>query len=327
VKVEFLDRFDLLREATWNGLLDRAAAPTIFLTWQWQSHWWRFFGQGRPLRLLKVSDSSDQLLGLLPLYADTGGVFRIVGGVEVSDYLDLLAPGGSEEEVWAALLQHRSAESAAWDLHCLRGGSATVALLPLLAPAYGLTARVSREERCPILELGGSWEAYLETLSGKNRHELRRKIRRLERELPGATVRSHRTREGLAAAMDAFLALHRQAKPGKARFMDDRMAGFFSAVGGALAERGWLRLWFLEAEGEPLAALLTYEYAGSVGLYNSGFDPTRAALSPGIVLLCHVIRDAIERGFGRFDFLRGEEPYKYAFGPLPVDLFNVVLAR
>ena len=76
-------------------------------------------------------------------------------------------------------------------------------------------------------------------------------------------------------------------------------------------------------EGAPVAAFLCLEYAGRVGLYNSGFDPARAQLAPGIVLLAHVIRDAIERGVPVFDFLRGEEPYKYGFGPSPEDVFNV----
>ena len=60
-----------------------------------------------------------------------------------------------------------------------------------------------------------------------------------------------------------------------------------------------------------MAAFICLEYARSVGLYNSGFDPARAQLAPGIVLLAHLIQDAIERGIPTFDFLRGEEPYKY----------------
>ncbi len=327
MKVESLDRFDLLDATTWNGLLTRTAAPVLFLTWQWQHHWWRAFGDGRPLRLHRVSDSSGQLMGLLPLYAESDGTMRIVGGVDVSDYLDLLAPSGREEEVWGALLQHRSSEPGVWDLHCLRASSATVSLLPSLAPQYGLRARVSREERCPILSLPETWDAYLGGLSGKDRHELRRKLRRLERELPGARVRSHASANGVDEAMTAFLTLHRKSKPGKARFMDTRMAEFFRVVAGALMREGWLRVWFLEHRGRPLAAYLAYEYAGSVGLYNSGFDPADAALSPGIVLLSQVIEDAIGRGFRRFDFLRGEEPYKYAFGATPEDLFNVVVTR
>jgi CelD/BcsL family acetyltransferase involved in cellulose biosynthesis len=266
-------------------------------------------------------------MGLLPLYAGSDGTLRLVGGVDVSDYLDLLAPAGGEDEVWAALLQHRSFEPAAWDLHCLRAASPTVSLVPALAPQYGLRARVFREERCPVVALPRTWDEYLAGLPGKDRHELRRKLRRLERALPGATARSHAAADGLDTAMTAFLDLHRKSKPGKARFMDSRMEGFFRAVAGALAREGWLRVWFLEGGGHALAAYLTFEYAGSVALYNSGFDPAHAALSPGIVLLGHVIRDAIERGFRRFDFLRGDEPYKHGFGATPEDLFNVVVAR
>ena len=76
----------------------------------------------------------------------------------------------------------------------------------------------------------------------------------------------------------------------------------------------------------PVAAFICTEYGSSVGLYNSGFDPVHARLAPGIVLLGHVIRDAIERRVPVFDFLRGEEPYKYAFGPVPTDLLSVRVA-
>jgi CelD/BcsL family acetyltransferase involved in cellulose biosynthesis len=185
---------------------------------------------------------------------------------------------------------------------------------------------VEREDRCPVLALPKSWDEYLAHLSGKDRHELRRKMRRLERELPGATARSHGLAAGWDEAMTRFLTLHRLSKVGKARFMDERMERFFRSATAALATAGWMRLWFLEFESAPVAAFLCIEYAGSVGLYNSGFDPARAALAPGIVLLAHVIRDAIERGFPTFDFLRGEEPYKYGFGPSPEDVLNVRIA-
>jgi CelD/BcsL family acetyltransferase involved in cellulose biosynthesis len=177
-----------------------------------------------------------------------------------------------------------------------------------------------------VLALPKSWDEYLARLSGKDRHALRRKMRRLERELPGATVRAHAEVAGWDEAMTRFLALHRLSKVGKARFMDERMEHFFRSATARLAAAGWARLWFLERGGAAVAAFLCLEYAGSVGLYNSGFDPVWAQLAPGIVLLAHVIRDAIERGFPGFDFLRGEEPYKYGFGPSPEDVFNVRIA-
>jgi CelD/BcsL family acetyltransferase involved in cellulose biosynthesis len=247
----------------------------------------------------------------------------VLGGVDVSDYLDVIAAAGREEEVWQALLQFRAAQRVEWDLHAIRSTSPTVALLPQLAPASGLRALAEVEERCPVLALPGTWDEYLARLSGKDRHELRRKVRKLERELPAVAVRSHADPDGWGDALGRFLVLHRRSKVGKARFMDDRMERFFRDATSALAREGWARLWFLESEERPIASFLCLEYGGAVGLYNSGFEPEYARLAPGIVLLAHVVRDAIERAIPTFDFLRGEESYKQDFGPTPAELFNI----
>jgi CelD/BcsL family acetyltransferase involved in cellulose biosynthesis len=323
MKVEALPGFEALDEERWNTHLGRAGHPSVFLSWQWQTAWTRAFLGGRPLHLLRVSDDAGTLAGLLPLYEESQGVHRLVGGVDVSDYLDLIAPAGLEEEAWQALLQHRAGEASEWDLHAIRAASPTREIVPRLGAAAGLGVEVETEDRCPVLELPASWDVYLEGLSGKDRHELRRKIRKLERELPGTSVRSHAALHGWDAALAEFLRLHRLSKVGKARFMDERMETFFQDATRALAGAGWARLWFLDWNGAAVASFLCLEYAGSVGLYNSGFDPAHAKLAPGIVLLAHVIRDAIERGVPVFDFLRGEESYKYAFGPKPHDLLRI----
>ncbi|HUM15601.1 MAG TPA: GNAT family N-acetyltransferase [Candidatus Nitrosotalea sp.] len=326
LKVDVLPDLAVLDEARWNALLDSSRLPSVFLTWQWQTEWSQAFAADRPLQILTATCTDGTLAGLLPLYEEVPGRLRIIGGVDISDYLDVIARAGSEEDVWQALLQHRAGQPVEWDLHGIRAASPTATLLPALAPGSGLVATVERQDRCPVLPLPKSWDEYLARLSGKDRHELRRKIRRLERELPGATPRSHGDVAGWDEAMTRFLTLHRLSKVGKARFMDERMERFFRAATARLAAAGWARLWFLEHEGAAVAAFLCLEYAGSVGLYNSGFDPARAQLAPGIVLLAHVIADAIERGFPVFDFLRGEEPYKYGFGPAPEDVLNVRVA-
>jgi CelD/BcsL family acetyltransferase involved in cellulose biosynthesis len=326
MKVDVLPDWAGLDEARWNGLLDRSKVPSLFLSWQWQRHWTRAFVAEGALQLLTVTDDDGKLGGLLPLYEVKPGQLRIVGGVDVSDYLDVIAIGGREEEVWYALLQHRADQSAQWDLHGIRAMSPTVTLVPSLAPVHGLQVVATREDRCPVLSLPESWDEYLARLSGKDRHELRRKMRKLERERPGSSVRSHHAALGWDAALSDFLRLHRLSKVGKARFMDQRMERFFRDATHALAAAGWARLWFLEWQGTPIASFLCLEYAGSVGLYNSGFDPAHAKLAPGIVLLAHVIRDAISRAIPTFDFLRGEEPYKQSFGPVFEDLFNMKIA-
>jgi CelD/BcsL family acetyltransferase involved in cellulose biosynthesis len=323
MKVDVLPALTGLDEASWNGLLDRSAAPSVFLTWTWQTEWARAFAPDHPLQVLAVTDDDGGLAGLLPLYEDGPERLRVLGGVDVSDYLDLIAPAGSEEDVWQALLQHRAAQRVEWDLHAVRAASPTAEILPRIAPSWGLRVVADVEERCPVLALPATWDEYLARLSGKDRHELKRKMRKLERELPAITVSAHAGADGWDEALGRFLTLHRLSKVGKARFMDDGMERFFRDATRALAAAGWARLWFLEWEGKAVASFLCLEYAGTVGLYNSGFDPAQARLAPGIVLLAHVIGDAITRGIPTFDFLRGEEHYKLGFGPVLEDLFSV----
>src|SRR5438093_1164166 len=173
--------------------------------------------------------------------------------------------------------------------------SATGAALRRLAEASGLAVSATVEERCPVLALPRSWETYLASLSGKHRHELQRKMRRLEREAPEARVSSAGDPAEVGARLSQFLVLHRRSRVGKARFMDERMEGFFRRVLAALAARDGARVWLLETAAGPIASFITLEWDGTVGLYNSGFDPQRAALSLGVVLLTHLVRDAIER--------------------------------
>jgi CelD/BcsL family acetyltransferase involved in cellulose biosynthesis len=326
VKIETLPGPESVEPARWNALLAESRTPSVFLTSQWQAEWLRAFGAGRPVRVLAASDATETLAALLPLYEEEPGLWRIVGGVDVSDYLDLIAALGREEEVWEALLQHRAAERSIWHLRGIRADSPTATRLPGLASAHGLSCAVAPEERCPVLRLPESWDVYLASLSGKDRHELRRKMRKLEAELPEVRVRSVTAPAEVDVGLTHFLRLHRLSRTGKARFMDERMERFFRVALRALAASGWVRLWFLESAGTPVASFICTEYGERVGLYNSGFDPAYSRLAPGIVLLGHVIRDAIERRIPVFDFLRGDEPYKYAFGPTPTELMSLRLA-
>lgn len=316
MKVLLHDRLDAVGAPAWDALVAASRLRSPFLFWTWQSEWVRAFADGRRLEIRCVEDGAGNLVALLPLYESTPGTMQLVGGADVSDYLDLVAVQGREEEAWMALLQSRAAERVEWAMHAVPASSATVTALPQLAAACGLTAWATVEDRCPILALPPAWETYLASLSGKHRHELLRKMRRLERDAPDARVSSASAPAEIEARLGEFLDLHRRSRTGKARFMDGRMEGFFRRVLTAFAERGAARLWFLDAASGPIAGFVTLEWDGTVGLYNSGFDPDRASLSPGVVLLAQVIRDAIARGRRTFDFLRGEERYKYEFEPV-----------
>jgi len=128
--------------------------------------------------------------------------------------------------------------------------------------------------------------------------------------------------------MEAFIELHQKSDVDKHQFMDARMKGFFQAMAQVLHQHGWLQLAFIEINGDKAATMLNFDYRDSILVYNSGFYPRKYAwLSPGIVLLAYCIQHAIELGRTKFDFLRGDEEYKFRFGGQPTEVYRLLIMR
>ncbi len=329
--------------AEWNDLLRRSRFDTIFLTWEWQTTWWRCLGTTRgPLFLLAMREH-DRLVGIAPLYMsryDQRNVLQVVGCLEVADYLDLIVEAGQEEAVYTAFLDWLAGPTApAWevvDLCNQPSRSLAYTLLPQMAQARGWAVTVFQEDVCPVITLPSpspdpeydGWEAYLATLDKKERHEIRRKLRRVMREAPDARVRFVRGMAGLDEAITTFITLHRLSRQDKDAFMDAQMQGFFREIAATLARQGWLQLSFLEVEGQPIATYFCFEYNNEVQVYNSGYDPEAySQLSPGWVLLAWLIEDAIRHGRVRFDFLQGDEDYKHRFGGIDEPVYRTLIRR
>lgn len=317
----------------WNPLLRDSASDTLFLTWEWQSTWWEHLGEGE-LYLIAVRDGGH-LSGIAPLYLTTSDdglkTLSVVGCRDVSDYLDLIAASGQEAKVYGALLDWlESDEAPAWDLADLcnmPSASPTHSLLAEMAADRGYQVHTEVEDICPIIPLPATWDDYLNSLSKKQRHEIRRKLRRAE---GSGQINWYIVNEehDLAAEMEAFIELHQKSHVDKDEFMDAQMKGFFHAAAQVLHEAGWLQLAFMEVNGEKAATMLNFDYQDSIMVYNSGYNPHKyARLSPGIVLLAYCIQWAIELGRSKFDFLRGDEEYKYRFGAQPTEIYRLVIAK
>jgi CelD/BcsL family acetyltransferase involved in cellulose biosynthesis len=342
--------------AQWNALLARSSSNLIFLTRPYQEAWWRAFGTtgdcSCPPRILALSEG-DNLVGLAPFYlapvrpadlAEEAGrrpgtrraqaraghvgsalavpvvgerVIQLIGGVAVTDYLDLIAAPAHLEAAWRAVLGYWAAHADEWDVIDLRSlppASPSRRIVARLAAARGWHSSSAVEETCPALALPADWETYLAGLGKKDRHELRRKLRKAESAPVPITWRLVNAAAALPAAVDTFIALHQRSSADKADFMDAPMVAFFRSLPAVLGETGWLEVALLEVGGEPAAAYLSFDYGGRIYLYNSGYDPRFAEWSTGLVLLARRIQAAIAAGVPCFDFLRGDERYKYDLG-------------
>ncbi len=185
MKTDVHDSLEAVGADAWDALHAESRQRSPFLAWTWQREWVAVFGEGRRLEVRGVVDGTGRLVALLPLVETGPDRWLLVGGADVSDYLDLIALRDREDEAWAALLGSRAADRAVWELHAVPAASPTISALPALAAAAGLEVTATIEERCPILALPDSWDALLASLSGKHRHEISRKLRRFERRSAG----------------------------------------------------------------------------------------------------------------------------------------------
>ncbi len=325
--------FEAVSREEWNALLASSATDVIFLTWEWQSAWWNHMHPGDMFSLV-YRDSAGALLGIIPLFRfddeQKGPTLSIIGCEEVSDYLDFIIAPEYEAEICADLLDYlRSAPALSWNqlqLCNVPVQSIAYRVLTDLACAKGLSVQVTVQDRCPVIALPATWDAYLDTLDKKQRHEIRRKLRRAESQADTQCYVVSDQQHDVAAQMESFIALHRSSRPEKDVFMDERMKGFFIDIAGILAQRDWLQLSFLEIDGRKAAALFSFSYNQSYQIYNSGYDPELyGQFSPGIVLIAYCIQCAIGRGYKTFDFLRGEEEYKYRMGAKPTDVHELII--
>ncbi len=326
--------FDTLA-TEWNGLLHRSAADTIFLTLEFQRTWWQCLGEGELLILAVRDDDNGELVGIAPFFAtvDPQGqrVLATVGCVDVADYLDFIVAQGQEDTVYAALVDYLAGPNApAWDLLNLcniHQDSPTLDTLPALAESRGWTVSTARDDVCPIVQLPGTWEEYMEMLEGKQRREIRRKLRRAGGEIAQNWYIVGQEHD-LETEVGAFLDLMAASAPDKADFLTPRMRDFFYQLARVTYDAGWLQLVFLQAGGRNAAAYLNFVYNNRVLVYNSGLDwQTFPRLGAGIILTTHSIRHAIEQGREVFDFMRGDERYKYQFGGQDVEVRRLLVRR
>lgn len=311
--------FSSLRDE-WNALLHRSASDLIFLTWEWQYTWWQAYQAG-DLWIVTCRSENGTLVGIGPWFIqETEGerVIRTIGCVDVTDYVDIIAEQTQVDQVQEALATFLADHHDQYDrvnLCNIQETSSTYQHFPERLREANFEADMVLQEVCPVIHLPDNFEQYLERLDKKQRHEIRRKLRRAE---SGDTLDYYIVGEAhdFEQEVKKFLRLMAASQPSKAIFLqDEKNLTFFKAILGVMRENGWLQLSFLDINGEPTAAYCDFLYNTCVQVYNSGLQPDAYAhLSPGIVLLAYNIKRAIEQGYKVYDFLRGNETYKYRMG-------------
>ncbi len=302
--------------AAWESLEASAATPSPFMSWAWHRAW----ADAVPAadlaasQVFALSGPDGALQAVLPVMLRRVAFHRVPvtaltwasGDVGCPDHLDVLAASGTSVEAFAPSL-----DELPWQLLILSnlapGADATPRLCDAMA-ARGYVVRRQTLWTCPYLELPEDWDRYLGTLSATRRQTVRRKERQLQREhtMTITDYDQDRVEEGLRY----LFSLHERRWQGGAAFEDPSIRLLHRRFAEELAARRRLWLSTLDIAGKPVAAWYGFAWGDTVYFYQSGRDPRWERQSVGLVLMGTMIRRAIERGYRRFDFLRGDDPYK-----------------
>lgn len=317
-----------------------------FLDWEWCSNWWRVYGENnvqgatsRDLYVVGVHDDEGSLIAVAPWFveqtATQGRVIRFLGSGEVcSDYLSILCEADREQEVARLLADFichdrpslndwlEGEEAPQWDSLQLEGVDAKNSVVNQFATEmkqHGKTVEQSIEHNCWRLTLPDNWDAVVQQAPKSQRKHLRRANERLKNtEL--YRVCEVDSPQDFERGFEVLTSLHQarwQERGLSGCFASEDFASFHHNFAAELLERGKLRLFWIEYQGQPIAS--EYQLLGNdvVYLYQGGLDPQFLSLEPGRLAIVAGVRWALEHGFQAIDFLRGDEPYKARWGARP----------
>jgi len=306
-------------------MLALEAERNVFLHPAWLRAWLAEFGDR--FEPLMLSCGLDATIAVAPLMRDDQRL-TFIGDGRICDFMDFLVHPEQREagygRLWARLCSEDWAELDLWGLP---ESSPTRQAVREHAAASGYEVLEELEAVSPRVELPATWDAYLSMLGKKDRHELRRKMRRLFDSAGRVELAVYDSQADVNASMYEFLRLHVISRQDKAEFMSGSMPLFFRRMASALSHEGLVRLFMLSVDGNAAASVLCFDAGCCLYMYNSGYDPEYAPLSVGLLSKALVLQWAIENGKQSLDFLRGNEPYKYDLGAQDRNIYRLLVRR
>ena len=336
MKLETIETFDefINLHDEWRALLESSASDCVFLSHEWLSTWWKHLAEDRRLCIVTARDAG-KLIGILPtaekaaqLWRMTPRVLEFIGsGIIGSDYLDVIVAKGREEEVTEAYAAYLHSRGLMLQLSQLRGMNSVAAVLARQLRQRAWTISEARLNVCPNIDLRAhTWESYVSTLGPT----IRKNINRYLRNLPSTfdmRVECARTSSEASGALDIVIGLHKKRWTNGASeaFQSDSVIAFHREFVQLAADRGWLRLLIVWLDSIPVSALYGLKYGPTFYFYQSGFDPAYSKHSVGVATMALAIKTAIADGASEYDFLHGDEEYKFHWASGSRDLTRLEL--
>ena len=315
----------------WQRIYESMPTSSAFDTLEWNRIWWEHFGGESKLMLRSVVRPDGTTAIIAPMRLDSNndeGVCTFLGGTDLVDYLGFKHDAELLPEDVHDLLQslHDEPEITALVLESLPEDSHTIHAVTEVAEDIGWEVHIWDEGVAPRVTLPSTVEDYYASLTKKHRHELRRKLRRLHNagDIEQIELKSP---SDIEARMGDFIDLHRGSSIDKQEFMTSERESFFRDMAVQLADKDITRLYFLTLNGQNVATSLAFKVGSTKYLYNSGYDPERSWLAVGLLNHAINILNSIEEGIEVYDFMRGDERYKYHLGAVNRNIFTARLDK
>jgi CelD/BcsL family acetyltransferase involved in cellulose biosynthesis len=317
-----------LEEDDWSVAVVADPHGTVFHTPAFLRLWWEHYGEGELVAVRARAGAGGEVVGFCACEVRDGAL-RFVGGTEVTDYMGPVAAPEVRDDFVRALVGELGRRDD-WTRAYLMGLPEDVPVLPLLQEAVtgaaGAEPEVVDNGVAPFVGPLPDGTAYLDSLGSKDRHEIKRKRRRLQRELGDYVVEAS-TPDRLPDDLEAFIALHKLSSGEKGLFLEAGNEAFFRDLVTTFVAGGLMDDMVLRVGDRVVATALCFRFRDDVLFYNMTFDRDAASASPGIVLVSHVIERSFEGGAHRVDLLKGDYTYKYRVGGRRREMRGLVFPR
>ncbi len=317
--------FDAL-QSDWQRLTAQPRYKGLFNSWHWNRLWWQYYAHLGDLHILTVLDDNI-VRAIAPFYVTTTTALRFhsvktlrfigSGGDTSPDDLDVLLDDSNQQAVVKELCTHltQMTEIKRYELKDLPEGSAFLHEFLTMAHSKELPEVQLVNESRLTATLPGSTVDYMKQLSRNTRKHWKRRQRNLDK-AGLAKFYLCQTPDEVHSTLDRLIKLHhsrRNSKNDTGSFNSLTYINFHRELMLQLLQRGELRLLSLTLDDQIIAIEYAFAVDGILNFFQTGFDPSFEHLSPGHLLMTHLIDASIKQGVTGMDLLKGNYEYKSSY--------------
>ena len=305
----------------WNTLLQRSESNTIFSTFEWLYTWWEHFAQDKKLFILLAQDG-ENVIGIAPLMIEKKRILRYAPikvisfiGTGVSDYADFIIVREREKVI---TLFFEYLKKKKWDeieLREIRENSPNLVLIQKALERLNLLSRIYVVGKCLYVETKGDWDLYYSSFSSKHRNDIHRQINRLKKNGLKYSFSFKAKELDSYQLITSLINIHldRIAKKNKKSFLGtEEGRNFYNKMIQEFGKCGWVNLDLMYIDDVIAAYVLGFQYGGKYYHWNVGTNNKYISYAPGKLLLRYMLEEYYSvNAIEEFDFIRGEEDYKY----------------